>query len=61
VTGQPTSAGICSKCGKHAEKRYGGEGRFLPECLDCWIAGWEQEIVVAEAIQAQHDYETDES
>ncbi len=24
---EPSTAGICQVCGKHAEKRYGGEGR----------------------------------
>jgi len=33
---QLSSAGVCSTCGKHVEKRYGGEGRHLPECIDCW-------------------------
>jgi hypothetical protein len=32
-----SSAGTCSTCGKHVEKRYGGEGRYLPECLACWL------------------------
>lgn len=31
-----SSAGTCATCGTYAAKRYGGEGRYLPECLECW-------------------------
>jgi len=31
------SSGICACCGKWVEKRYGGEGRYLVVCLDCWL------------------------
>lgn len=47
----PSTAGTCSTCGKHAEKLYGGEGRFPVECIDCWCAGWEQEMAVARATE----------
>jgi hypothetical protein len=23
-------------CGEYAEKRYGGEGKYLVMCWDCW-------------------------
>lgn len=48
---QGSSAGVCSTCGKHAEKRYGGEGKYPPECIDCWTKGWQQEMAVARAIE----------
>ena len=32
------TAGICAVCGEHADRRYGGEGRYLTMCLDCWLA-----------------------
>jgi hypothetical protein len=51
---RPSSAGICSTCGKHAEKRYGGEGKYLPECGECWTRGWAEEMVVARAIEEAH-------
>ena len=34
----PTSAGYCQVCGRHAQKRYGGMGRYLVMCIDCWVA-----------------------
>jgi hypothetical protein len=38
VSKHPSSAGVCQVCGRHADKRYGGEGRYLVMCLDCWLA-----------------------
>ena len=32
----PSSAGECGACGKHAEKLYGGMGRYVAMCIDCW-------------------------
>lgn len=37
-TDRPSSAGVCQVCGKHAPKRYGGMGRYLAMCIDCWEA-----------------------
>lgn len=34
-----SSAGPCAQCGLWADKRYGGEGRYLPMCATCWTAG----------------------
>jgi hypothetical protein len=34
--GSPSSAGYCQQCGEWAEKRYGGEGKYLVMCWDCW-------------------------
>lgn len=50
-TSPPSSAGICSTCGVYAERRYGGEGKFPPECRDCWLTGWANENAVAAAIE----------
>lgn len=50
-TTQGESAGVCSTCGREVEKRYGGEGRFSPECADCWTIGWAQELAVGRAIE----------
>jgi hypothetical protein len=36
---QPSSAGKCAVCGRWVAKRYGGEGRYLPQCIDCWTRG----------------------
>jgi hypothetical protein len=35
-SGTPSSAGECWACERHAEKRYGGMGRYHAVCLDCW-------------------------
>lgn len=35
---QPSSAGDCQVCGKYAEKRYGGMGRYRVMCIGCWEA-----------------------
>jgi hypothetical protein len=32
------TAGACGVCGRYADKRYGGEGRYLVMCIDCWEA-----------------------
>ena len=34
----PSSAGECDVCGKYAEKLYGGMGRYVAMCIDCWRA-----------------------
>jgi hypothetical protein len=35
---EPSSAGDCIVCGHWADKRYGGMGRYLAMCIDCWEA-----------------------
>ena len=40
TTSEPSSAGTCLVCGALAPKRYGGMGRYLVMCIDCWERSW---------------------